>query len=55
MLAHWPRLLTLSRAAQMSTRVMKKSPEECNTTYLQGRFESSKATSETSAAKRIQL
>lgn len=49
------KVLTFLRAAQMSTHLMKKSPEECNTTYLQGCFESSEATSETSAAKPIRL
>lgn len=38
------------RDAQMSTRLVKKSPVERCTTYLQGCFESSEATSETSAA-----
>lgn len=49
------KVLTFLRAAQMSTHLMKKSPEERNTTYLQGCFESSEATSETSAAKPIRL
>lgn len=43
------------RAAQMSNRRLKKIPGEANTTYLQSGFESREATSETSAAKPIQL
>lgn len=42
-------------AAQMSTHLMKKSPYERNTTHMQGCSESSEATSETSAARPIQL
>lgn len=42
-------------AAQMSKSLMKKSPKQHTTTYKQRRFESVEATSETSAAKLVEV